>query len=888
MNPVAVLSDKFIKGISSINQEAVGLPTVDLDEALKTPWDTDAHFVCYRPVDWKPGRSFARCKKSVLSQLRKTGQDLVSNLFVLDYDNPDHARWKSIDQFQSFLESLADAAAKWPEISKVYRLYSTRNGARLIYLVKDPLPVDLHENFHRGLVSNFNKFGISIDKKCSDWTRCFRLPYVYRDLTHTSKDGEKNDYIPVQLYNQPIQFLDLGNVPCISGQDVQEYGDIVEITDRMPNLDEARRLVFVGGALEKRTDWLKQIEKRLKGRACYDALFSGVIPQPGSRNSKLTEYVGQAIGVAFSHEIAGTTPQHIFGLFLSMVEQFEPDGETRDWFVVLWGIVTRIYSQQAAKEEYKAVKESHDKAQQEMGLESMIMGMRQWCNVPILHERGNNNKQAIEWASERFIVSTGSEYYILGHNGYYLPLPLNAMQLVPQIRRLRLDQIYSVDEQGPEGTRERNIKDILSDHMIAVSGVEMVANGSQKGGVLERMDSYKPILRLPSFRRRSDLAPEFSPAVDLWLQHLCDDHYPIIKRWIGNALAFEDGPICALSIRAEAGAGKKMLVQGLLECMENPVAASPYDLVGNYQYGLINSPFLVVNEGFPTNLNGSATPYHTFRNLVSGEPIVANRRWAHPMTIRCPFRVIFTANNDNIVEQLVGHGNLSEEDRNSLAIRILHLNLGKKGTEFLQSYGGISYTGRKGGRWIAGDGGEESNYVVAKHFLHLYENRSGARGTRFLVEGSIEQNAEILQKLRTQSGSTPLVIETLVMMLNSVLEPKELVITENNRLYVTTHGVTQYFRTHLQNHVKGEALTDKKVLSALRGLAMIGEENKNPILLEAREDLGRRRWIELDVRVLWNACDSIGHDCKKLKNLVDALEDKDAKEKNKVSFKEGS
>lgn len=878
MFPLAVASTKYIAGISQPSDKATLLQVVGIEEAMGDDWPTDAHFVTYRPANYEPGMAWPRINKSALSEVRRLGHDLVTNILAFDIDTPKHRPWIPDEQggpgtWAAFLDQLYNLSLRWPLVGMFKYMYSSRAGARLVYATRDPIPVDIAEETHRWFVGKLLSFGMTkqsgncyVDSGCSDWTRVFRLPFVLREGTNTRHDSFDTNGFRTPTLEESTSVIDNILLGQISGKERSEYGPVQHLNASIPNHDEATRLVYVSGVKAKRTDWGKRAELKLRGRDCYDVLFNNVPIPVGERNNVLTRHVGQVVSILIDHEVEGSTPHHAYAIFLEAVDQMEPDTQTPSWHDVTWGLIQRFWSQQLAKVSKKQAITLVEEKQAIGTLKSVINGMRKWCKHPEIIDQTDNNAAAIAFAQQRFILSVGNTYYVIGKDGYYDMTPLNSTQMVPHIRRSKMDAIISVDAATEGGAvRERELKQILSDHATIVSTVEVVASQSP-GGTVVRMDTPRAAMQIPGFRRRTDLEPQFSNDVDLWLQILFGDKYPLAVKWIGWALAFEEGPICALSIKAEQGVGKKLLVQGLAECLEVPCVASAADLTSNYQYGLLASPFLVVNEGFP-RISPESSPYHVFRSLVSGDPQIVNRRYLHPVEVRCPYRVIFTANNDGIIEAMIGKGNLSPEDRASLAIRLVHMDLGDKASKWLRAKGGVAFTGRQGNRWISGDSGEPSDYVVAKHFMWLYEKRVGPRGARFLVEGSADTDADIMTRLRTQSGSSPLVIETLIKMLNERVLPQEIWVTDELRIFVLSQGVLEYFRKHLSLTTR-ETLTARMISSALRGLSM-REEQSQGFVLPGREAVGRVRWTELDGELLYDSADKTGQVCKRLSDIKD-------------------
>lgn len=868
---MGLLPSKLMKGIAAMGDDAEPMVCASFEEVFSNQWTTDAHFVCYAPsfgIEHVEG-GFPRCKKSALSSIRAQGVDLVSTIFAIDYDNPGHRDWSSGESFDEFLVRLHDAEERCPAAARFNLLYQTRHGARLVYILAAPLPVDRAEKHHRGLVSQLIAAGIGVDAKCSDWTRCFRAPFVLRDGKATWDDATN----PVETIWQPEYRLDAATLPALESndRDGQEYGDIEVCDDPIPDEADALAQCWIAGDVGgKMTDWMKRAKRQLAGRACFSCIFEHApIANTGARDTTIQQFVGQAVGcLVGGANTKDTTEARVYGLFLPAVKQLEPDQQTPDWLRVLWDKTKRLMALQRAKEEIIAAKEAEvavvKEADSRSLMERVIAGMREWCNHPTLLDTSNNNTAAIEWASKRMIVSVGNTYYVMGTNGRYNTKSLGSHQVVPYIKRTGMDTIIGVDLFiDGVGVKAMPLPDIMHAHGTIVDDVILTPR-QHIGGVVEGMDTPEAVLRISAFRRRDDLTPTFNTGVDQWLRHLFGAQYDLGTKWIAWSLAFDEGAIAALAIKGQQGCGKKMLVMGLAECLVRAEVADYADLASPYQYGLLTSPFLSVNEG-ESIPNVGQGPYHQFRKLVSADPIRANRKNQHPISIRVPYRIIFTSNNDDVVANLVGKGNLSPEDREALTIRLIHMDVGDDASIWLRSQGGLEFTAKPGARWIAGDGGVASDFVVAKHFLWLYENRArmGPVGKRFLVEGNA--GADIMFKLRTTGGSAPLVIETLLGMVEAATMPPGMGV-EEDRLFVLSHAITDHFRTTLASKTR-ETLTDAMVMAALKGLCV--RQDNPPRTLSTRQKQGRVRWIEVDCESLLAVAERHGHVCTKLLDLTE-------------------
>lgn len=239
-----------------------------------------------------------------------------------------------------------------------------------------------------------------------------------------------------------------------------------------------------------------------------------------------------------------------------------------------------------------------------------------------------------------------------------------------------------------------------------------------------------------------------------------------------------------------------------------------------------------------------------------------NRKFMAPVYANSAVRIIFTANNTDVIHALTGNRNLSPEDRNALGIRLMHMDVGDSGSHWLRSHGGVKFTGTPGKRWIRGDSGEESSYIIARHFLWLHKNRHGPTGLRFLVEGNARH--EIMFEMRTQSGSTPLVIETIIQLIEQPQMKQGCTIWEG-KLYVLTEAILNYFRDNLSTNTR-ERLTARVIGSVMKSLVI--REQANPFTLPNRKNHGRRRWHEVDCRLLLDVAQRDGWKCAKLEQLI--------------------
>lgn len=856
---LAVADTKYVEGIDGLNDLAPALAFLPIQDAFNTRWSSDAHFVCYHPVN--SPQPFPRLNKPVLPKMRMLNADIMTNVFAFDYDNPNHAAWDP-GLMQQFWNVWHEAVSRCPMLDQFSLLYTTKAGARLVYLLDSPVPVDIAEGKHRWMVKTFCDAGLPVDH-LSDWTRLFRLPFVVRDNVPTWNTGMH--YIP-RFYRpdgqlNTIKSLELPMLePAARGS---QYGQIREFAESKPLIEDALALLeerSLSGGKPKMSPFLRAARTRLRGRECYGCLFEHLpLAESGARDTTLHRYVGQA--TAMLMPIAGTTPAHIYALFLSPVQQLEPDQATPDWTDTLWDHVGRIWVREEAKiQEVQQQQLEQNQNALEL-IDRVVAGMREWCTHPALFSE--DMMICRDFAMKHMVASCGGKYFVLRSDGWYHDHQLQPPEVAPMLRALGMDSLVQIRTITDQGFRSVGLQTILDNHATVVSSIEGVPQ--YKGGFIRRVDDSTAVMVTPTYRRNEMLDPTFDDDVDMWLQMLFGERYLEGCEWVANALAFEEGPICALSIQGDAGAGKKMLAVGLSECLVKPMLAGAEDIVGENQYGLLQSPFLVVDEGWPAGTRNGKHPADQFRSLVGGQAFYCKRKFMAPVLVSNPVRILFTANNVNVIQMLTANRDLSPEDREALRIRLKHINVKNKAAVWLRQQGGLRFTGKSGRRWIAGDGGEPSDFRVARHFLWLYHQRDtqsprfGGEAKRFLVEG--DATPELMFEMRTQSGSTPIVIEAIIKLLN-INQQREGVVVQDNSLFILASEILEF---HRNNASSREKLSSNTVSQVMKNITLRIHEG---ITLRERPTLTRRRWYEVDPHLILQYARKDGWSCKKLEQLV--------------------
>lgn len=858
--PAVLVCDRYQKaaytvtGLDESGREQVP-PTqrAPLRAVLEQEHSWWAHFLCYDLAGVPAETPCPRLAKPLLHEIRELGADVVARVVALDWDTPGHARLteQNLEPF-----SRAVLAAPAP-LSSWYAAYTTAHGARIVYVLSRPVPVDEVGKLVRGLLREWNARGLAMDPTCDQWWRMFGLPKVTRE-------GEPSWRSPLfDLVFQQDQELVPESVRPEGGNEVVEGMLAWREPEATPwPTDDAARAI----ALDREENpWFREAERRCRGRRCHGPLFDyGSIENPealareGGRIDAIQSFVGEACAIL--HGLPGTTEERVYGLFWpSTIECFVPDAQTPDWRPELWSAVRRYW----AREDAKARAAAAERARREEGALStvgrIVRGMRSWCEAKELH---GEDAEAAGWASQRLIACTASNAFVMRPDGWYDDTGVTFKQLPARIRSLGMDSVIPLQEMSERGAvRSVTHQELIDRYATIVRSVEGVAGSpSTLGAKLRGIDSSHSTMEVPLYRRRTDLEPKFDAEIDGWLRAWAGTRYEKVCAWLGHAVAFEDGPICALSIAGAPGIGKKMVALGLSECIDNEVYADGREFEG-FQTYLMKTPFLVINEGFPKPSPHQQDPADRFRAYVGGDPIHVRPIYQAHMAIRSPVRIVFLANNLDVVGSLSHGRDLSPDDREALVQRLLHIDCPPEAALWLPGRGGLRYTGMRGRRWVRGDSGEKSDYVLARHILYLYENRPPVpSGARFLVEGEV--SPELLRILSRRSGSAPIVIETIVRMIESKVAIDGCIITEQSISVTIDSVVRTYYRE--MGRERRRDIDHRGVANVLKSF-ILTYPTVRPI--EVSGGAGRKkvaRWWQLDPRALLQEAEEIGYQCERL------------------------
>lgn len=869
---IAVLPHgKFHTGLNRFPPELAGetwpppVEVVTAHEAFSRCWDGDAHFLLYLTADFDAREPFFRINMGALPDIRAKGSDVLVHWIALDWDTgraPSHEPWTA-ERFNAFMEQVEGITrAGGPfarRLADVAFSYSTKKGWRWVWRLSQGVPADEAERKIRGLVSEALQAGLAVDHSGSvlTWKQPFRLPCVVRDLNE-AKEGLPPDVQRTwedgffcSLVADPTRSIDPSTIESL-GPLASTAATDVNVSDGVaPSPSDMHDLMWRPGA---RGSVMTEFHRKMKGELMGQTYFPYVFDmkrldmEPGTRHETVNKWVLSAINHVFSK---GYTVEQAFALFHHLASDLAEGRKSfAEAYREIWrscaGGWRKLSAEKVEKEAKEAKAKAEAKARELDGAARIIAGVRAWFpGLPA------DPVAAWAWIRRRLILrARGGRYYVMSPSGWYSCKATEADGILPRVNQLRMtDHIPVTDADG---------NPIKKDVLLAnyVTNVEhVVSRPNLEGGYLVNPEKDEGlILATVSYRRRTDLPAEFSPDVDAWLGHLGSDQYDLLCRHIGCFLAFERGGVAAMSFNMEPGAGKKLLVHGFLECLEEPELATGDDLVQRFNSKLATAALLSVNEGLPERDHHNHAS-DVIRRVITGDYIQTEGKHKDAQQVKVSIRVILTANHTRLTDAIFDGRDLSLHEQEAIGRRLVHYNGGpaaaflkQKNAESLAATGRIWTEG-----WIEGDAGEPSRFVVAKHFMWLWEQhgRDAKLQGRLLIEGDPRQ--EVVQRGRTQGGSSLIVIEAITKLVNKGLgthDGQRGVKIKDGQLFVTVGAILDFWREEMRGH---ERLTSRKVGDALKGLVVGQYDNK------ARKiDGDVRKWKEIDVVVISKVAEENG------------------------------
>ncbi|CAK0753830.1 hypothetical protein CCP3SC1AL1_2030004 [Gammaproteobacteria bacterium] len=856
MSKIGTLIHKNTRGIKNINGphldtdgkpfEPVQMDCMELAEAIHTHHKTDKFFTCYTVGGLN---NWPRLSKQSLASVEEL-VPVTMSCFAFDWDVPEHKPWtvEAFADFFALFDNLTD-----PHLKSWRYAYTSRHGARVVYTLSTPVSTKDGEQYIATLYTKFKDAGLHMDENCKDWTRLFRCPNVVRDGIDTSTEE-------FYLYNEQDTDLSLTGLHKSTTKVIPTIKSYDNLRTGQPTQDDVDAILFEPGSQgrEKQSEFIKAAKAILKHCSFYESLFKDGIPLAGrgNRNDAIMKSTGTAIPLIIKR-MNYATPVHVYALFYNTVLEMEQD---QDWLGHLWNAILSIWPVEIEKFNQLSIEKAKEEEEAIREREKIAKGMSMWCDNPALLEDDTRDL----FVERHLLANFGKFFYPVMPDGGYSPHCISKDQLISHIRTTpHLSKIIQTSETGQMG-KLVDVPDraLHNRYAIPVNEVIYVPQPSRGGHIEGNIEGCRT-LKLPMYRRNPRLVPAYSECVDEWLAAMFAGNYERAVDWLANALAFEEGCICALSITAPPGIGKKLLVEGLAECLENPMFATGKDVSSDFNGTMGKTPFLAINEEWPKK-NGESSQ-EQFKSMTGGDKQRIRDLYKPAALVSNPMRLIMTANNHDIIRTLLDK-DMTPSDREAVGQRLLHFDLDGEAAAWLEARGGNAFTGKAGARWIAGSP-VPSNFIVAKHFLHLHAMRikqEGGFSGRFLVEGNCSKNSSFMIHQIVQKDTTAAVITAMTNLIEAKCARKSYTLDDSTgAVYVTINSILDELK------VSDMPMTYGKVSQVIRTVTV----TQNPVLFNYLEH------HQIDCETLLIHASRAGRETPELRKLVEFQR---KKKKNKI------
>jgi hypothetical protein len=223
-----------------------------------------------------------------------------------------------------------------------------------------------------------------------------------------------------------------------------------------------------------------------------------------------------------------------------------------------------------------------------------------------------------------------------------------------------------------------------------------------------------------------DIAPVYHECIERYLNLLGGRYVDTLLDWCA-CFCMIDKPLPALYLKGAPGIGKGMLLAGLEQLTARKKSAEFNAALSNFQDQYADTPLIVCDEGAATDGNFSTIASTALRKMIGGSFNYLNFKGIKGISIDGNFRIVFAANNADLIEH---KKELNESDIEALNGRIFYLEVEneKEIKELLYRAGG-----RNGNEHGAGTTVENWPVRIAEHFKWLQETRQVKLGDRFLI-----------------------------------------------------------------------------------------------------------------------------------------------------------
>lgn len=667
---------------------------------LNEATEEDGYFLQYFKTtpEGKPVQEQSRWSKNN----RPPANELRLVYVFLDYDTPNHEEWPNQDLL---LETCKAISSIRPEPTIVY---STPRGIRLGYFLENPIPIS--NSLDLAGLSWPKLPNVVLDEGKLTWQSLFKAPAQNAFIRYY--DGPKLQALPRKQRISPST-----NSTSFDLDFDEQYARELVLNDPMDPTSGFTKLgkrihkaiqkadPVIASKLEPPFQVLAKKGERHKTTLRLANLFLHHVKKPLFHKTDHRDSIHACAGLVIY-------PLSLLGDDESFIDQF-----------------LRIFTNDLNKPTPK--QESH---------ESLLE------HTPYPHLSLQDHLSAA-------ILTKGNSCYCMRPDGSYDTTPVSPSKLHPRLKLIGTDKLLQTHKPSPTGLARKTSQELIDDYSQEINEIILVPQIPCARVLPHPSENLnRPVsLEVPIFRRNhipDDISQQNFTQQKEWLKLFAGpENLSRIKHWIAHSLAIDEGPTSSIIIIGEPSIGKNLFVQALTDCFV-PNSHGTDTAFSSFHEDLLK-PLIVIDEGITIK---SPKISERLRQLTSGTDLQINQKFLPPQTLRTFPRIIFTANNTRILDDIFSHSSITPADARALALRFSYIDTRPRtdAAEFLESLGGRKTTQS----WVGPNG------KLTQYFQYLYSIRSRltlqgpAPSNRYLTPGNLP--LEIIRtKLLTNKDAYP-------------------------------------------------------------------------------------------------------------------------------------
>jgi hypothetical protein len=447
--------------------------------------------------------------------------------------------------------------------------------------------------------------------------------------------------------------------------------------------------------------------------------------------------------------------------------------------------VIRLISGAQSKHQER-LEEERRKAQDETLQRCKNLGLEGPYTEEQVEKYASNLSLTVEEMRRHLIFQVGQTYYVFMAGRYRSitkeEAPVALVQLLLPAQEVFNLQLHKVDNKG--NYTRRMPADLVEEYGQSGYTVQPQTNAQQY--TIDRKTStlYAPLFAHDKWE------PVHSEFVEGWLDAMCADLPQEKRLWLDRWLGWSTDLTQALTmllVTGPSGSGKSLIANALATYWGRPCASAEIAFDNFAGEDLCESPIIFADEYFPSDKT------HKMRSLLSAATHRLNRKYQQVATIQGHYRLIATANNEDILTGMRNQA-LTVDDLTAVARRIFHIETSEKAVTYLEDAG----TARISDMLHTGE--------FARHLEYLRKKVRFADAGRF----GTKPDRQMLDRISVSSGVPSMLIRWVINYLTRGGGPADQVKKSNRinnirvikgRFLFTMKGITEYWKDYMDEPI---------------------------------------------------------------------------------------